>query len=45
MLFDVEADPGEDQNFADRHPQIVTKLRSELDKLWKPKTAGSKLDP
>ena len=40
MLYDVQADPGEDHNLADRHPDLVAALRRELDTLWKPQVAG-----
>jgi arylsulfatase A-like enzyme len=40
MLYDVQADPNEDRNLAETHPEIVTALRSELDALWKPTTAN-----
>lgn len=40
MLYDVQADPGEDRNLAAEWPEVVATLRSELDGLWKPKVAG-----
>jgi arylsulfatase A-like enzyme len=40
MLYDVEADPGEDRNLAVERPEVVAKLRKELDGLWKPVVAG-----
>lgn len=36
MLYDVTADPGEDRNLAQTHSDLVAKLRSELDSLWRP---------
>jgi uncharacterized sulfatase len=40
MLYDVQADPGEDRNLAAEHPEVVATLRAELDRLWKPKIAN-----
>lgn len=39
MLFDVQADPGEDHNLAAERPELVATLRGELDRLWKPVVA------
>ncbi len=40
MLFDVQADPGEDRNLAAERPEMVAALRKELDGLWKPVVKG-----
>jgi uncharacterized sulfatase len=37
MLYDLQADPSEDKNIAEAHPEIVATLRQELDKHWAPK--------
>ncbi|MEX2174206.1 MAG: arylsulfatase [Pirellulaceae bacterium] len=34
-LFDLAADPGEKTNVSDQHPEVVTKLKRELDEWWK----------
>jgi len=33
-LYDIKADPGQKNNIADEHPQVVAKLRNEYDKWW-----------
>ena len=33
-LYDMTADPGQKNNVADKHPQVVAKLRDEYDKWW-----------
>ncbi len=35
QLFDLEADPGEQNNLADHHPEMVENLRARLDKYRK----------
>ncbi|MCA9174854.1 MAG: sulfatase [Planctomycetales bacterium] len=35
-LFDVLADPTEQNELAAKHPDVVAKLRDELDQWWKP---------
>ncbi len=39
MLFNLDSDPGEDQDLADAFPEIVARLRRPLDQLWIPKVA------
>src|SRR5256885_16554049 len=34
MLFDIEADPSEERNLADQHPEVVATLSAQLDALW-----------
>lgn len=34
MLFDLEADPGEQQNIAGQHPDIVADLKAEYDAMF-----------
>lgn len=36
MLYDLEADPKEENNVANEHPEIVKALRIKLDAHWKP---------
>ncbi|MEM1355415.1 MAG: arylsulfatase [Planctomycetota bacterium] len=33
-LYDIEADPGQEQNVAAKHPEIVERLRSDYEKWW-----------
>ena len=33
-LYDIEADPGEDRNLADTHPEVVAKLAAAYDAWW-----------
>ena len=33
MLFDLEADPGEQVNLADQHPDIVNRLKQQFDEM------------
>lgn len=40
MLFDIQADPDEQRNLANVHPDVVQALRKELDTLWRPTTDG-----
>lgn len=39
LLFDILADPGEADDVAEAHPQVVTELRARLDDLWTPDEA------
>jgi uncharacterized sulfatase len=39
MLYDLQADPMEENNIASTHPEIVAALRTKLDGHWKPKIA------
>jgi arylsulfatase len=34
-LFDMEQDPGQTTNVADRHPDIVARFRAAYDEWWK----------
>jgi hypothetical protein len=36
MLFDLKADPKEENNIAPAHPEIVKDLRAKLDAHWNP---------
>jgi arylsulfatase A-like enzyme len=38
-LYDLRADPWETQNVVAQHPEIVQRLRSELDRWWSPNDA------
>ena len=33
-LYDLQADPGERQDLADRHPEVVSRLRAAYDAWW-----------
>ncbi|MHC4266610.1 MAG: arylsulfatase, partial [Planctomycetota bacterium] len=33
-LYDIKADPGQDEDIADKHSQVVEKLRRDYDKWW-----------
>ncbi|MEC7565531.1 MAG: arylsulfatase [Planctomycetota bacterium] len=33
-LFDIEKDPGQKQNIADEHPEVVTRLAANYDAWW-----------
>lgn len=33
-LYDMKVDPGQKNNVADKHPDVVAKLRNEYDKWW-----------
>lgn len=35
-LFNVMEDPGETQNLADQHPDVVERLQSQLNQWWEP---------
>jgi arylsulfatase A-like enzyme len=37
MLFDVAADPAEDHDLAERHPEVVADLLTRLDAWWTPR--------
>ncbi len=39
MLYDLDADPKEENNIASAHPEIVVALRAKLDAHWTPKIA------
>ncbi len=39
MLYDLQADPKEENNLASTHPEIVAALRTKLDAHWTPKIA------
>ena len=34
LLFDIEADPGQTKDVADKHPEIVARLRKDYDAWW-----------
>ena len=40
-LFDVIADPDEETNLALKHPDVVARLRADLDAWWNPQTAAA----
>ncbi len=40
-LFDVVADPEETSNVAAEHPDVVERLRQELDRWWDPEARGA----
>lgn len=33
-LFDIQADPGQQTNLAEQHPEVVTQLRGYFDEYW-----------
>ncbi len=37
MLYDLQADPREENNVASKHPEMVAALRAKLDAHWTPK--------
>jgi arylsulfatase A-like enzyme len=39
ILFDLQTDPSEENNIANKHPEIVAALRAKLDAHWKPTIA------
>jgi hypothetical protein len=39
MLYDLQADPNEENNMASDHPEMVAALRTQLDAHWTPKIA------
>ena len=39
VLFDLSEDPGESRNLAAEHPEIVERLREQLDDWWSPVTS------
>jgi hypothetical protein len=43
-LFDLQADPGEQKNVAEKHPEVVAKLKARFDTVVKefPSTAAGK---
>lgn len=34
-LYEIEADPGQERDLADRHPEVVGRLRGEYEAWWK----------
>jgi hypothetical protein len=45
QLFDLEQDPGESQNLAKQHPEIVRRLRAEFVRWFQEVTAGQDFRP
>jgi uncharacterized sulfatase len=44
-LFDVVADPDERKNVAAEHPDLVARLRADLDAWWRPEAAAEPRPP
>jgi uncharacterized sulfatase len=36
QLFDLEQDPGEELNLAEKHPEIVAEMSRQIEEWWQP---------